>query len=123
MSYIFKKYEFQDQDTANTRIEALPEGHKHSVVELGYLWITEPTFDEDGNEITSGVKSEKYSVDVLWCRDEIVTYEEQVVDGVTHNVATVTYPYGWASKEIQYQEDWVSTNGAHTFMGWQFYEG
>ena len=126
MNGIFKKYEFQDEATAKTRIAALPtdeEGnHKHSVVELGYLWITEPTFDEEGNELTAGTKASVYSVDVLWNRDEIITYEEQTVDGVTHNVATVNYPYGWASKEIQYNENWVSINGAHKFGGWKFFE-
>ena len=128
MSYIFKKYEFPDEATAKTRIAALPtdeEGnliHKHSVKELGYLWIVEPTYDEEGNELSEGTKANVYSVDVLWNREEIVTYEEQTIDGVTNIVATVKYPYGWSSKEIQYNESWVSINGAHKFLGWKFYE-
>ena len=121
MSYIFKKYEFQDEATAKTRIAALGE-HNHTVVELGYLWITEPTYDEEGNEVSEGTKANVYSVDVLWNREEIVTYEEQTVDGVTNIVATVTYPYGWSSKEIQYNESWISINGAHKFLGWKFFE-
>lgn len=97
MSYIFKKYEFQDEDTAKTRIAALGE-HNHSVVELGYLWITEPTYDEEGNEISAGTKASVYSVDVLW--------KDQEED--------------WSGVEIQYDESWVSPNGAHRFLGWSF---
>jgi hypothetical protein len=128
MSYIFKKYEFPDEATAKTRIAALPtdeEGnpiHKHSIKDLGYLWITEPTYDEEGNEISEGTKANLYSVDVLWSKDEILQSEEQTVDGVTHIVQTVKYPYGWASKEIQYDETWRSINGAHKFIGWKFFE-
>ena len=113
---IFKKYEFQDEETALTRIDALPsdnEGnptHKHAVVKLGFLWITEPTYDQDGNVLTEGVKSDQYSVDVLW-------YSQELLD----ENGEVDYPYGWVSKEVDYDEDtWVSVNGAHTFMGWTF---
>ena len=98
MSYIFKKYEFQDEDTAKTRIAALGE-HNHTVVELGYLWITEPTYDEEGNEVSVGTKANVYSVDVLWDQEEDVS---------------------WSSYEIQYDESWVSPNGAHRFLGWSF---
>ena len=103
---IFKKYEFQDEATAKTRIAALPTDedgnptHNHSVVELGYLWITEPTYDEEGNELTAGTKASVYSVDVLW--------KDQAED--------------WSDVEIQYDESWVSHNGAHRFGGWKFYE-
>ena len=97
MSYIFKKYEFQDEDTAKTRIAALGE-HNHTVVELGYLWITEPTYDEEGNEVSVGTKANVYSVDVLW--------KDQEED--------------WSDVEIQYDESWVSPNGAHRFLGWSF---
>ena len=125
---IFKKYEFDSEATAKTRIASLPtdeEGnptHHHSIKELGYLWITEPTYDEEGNEVSEGTKASVYSVDVLWSKDEILQTEEQTVDGVTHIVETVKYPYGWASKEIQYDETWRSINGAHKFIGWKFYE-
>jgi|TARA_R100000482_G_scaffold112424_1_gene54952 hypothetical protein len=106
MGYLFKKYEFNSLEQADQKINALPhetdhEGNKyathlHSVVKLGYLWVTEPTFDDDGNVVTEGVTSDKYSVDVLW-------YDLD------------SSPYGWTSYEIS-----VEGNGVHTFAGWNF---
>ena len=108
MGYLFKKYEFNSQEQAEEKIAALPhdtddEGneyptHQHTIVKLGYLWVTEPTFDEEGNLETEGVASEMYSVDVLWN-----DLDES--------------PYGWKSYEIT-----VEGNGAHTFAGWNFNE-
>ena len=115
MNRIFKKYEFDSEDLANTRINALgvdEDGnptHKHAVVRLGYLWITPPVYDENGDVVTEGVQSDKYSVDMLWYRSEILDEEGEV-----------DYPYGWISKEVDYDESWVSQNGAHTFAGWDF---
>lgn len=135
MAHIFKKYEFQDEATAESRIAALPsatdeEGnsyptHSHTIVKLGYLVVTEGTYDEEGNELTAPVLSDKYSVDVLWNKEQILkVIEEAVYDGegnlVKAAVTEVDYPYGWASKEVQYSESWVSPNGAHTFFGWNF---
>jgi len=106
MGYLFKKYEFNSQEQAEEKIAALPhdtdiEGneyptHQHTIVKLGYLWVTEPTFDDEGNIETEGVASDKYSVDVLWN-----DLDES--------------PYGWKSYEIT-----VEGNGAHTFAGWSF---
>ena len=103
---IFKKYEFNSQEQAEQKIAALPhdiddEGNEwlsgnHTIVKLGYLWITEPTFDEEGEIETEGVASDSYSVDVLW----------NDLD---------SSPYGWASYEIT-----VEDNGVHTFAGWNF---
>ena len=103
---IFKKYEFNSQEQAEEKIAALPhdtddEGNQwlsgnHTIVKLGYLWVTEPTFDDEGNIETEGVASDKYSVDVLW---------EDLDES----------PYGWKSYEIT-----VEGNGAHTFAGWSF---
>lgn len=108
MGYLFKKYEFNSQEQAEQKIAALPhdtddEGndyptHQHTIVKLGYLWVTEPTFDDDGNIETEGVASDMYSVDVLW----------NDLD---------SSPYGWASYEIT-----VEDNGVHTFAGWNFNE-
>ena len=106
MGYLFKKYEFNSQEQAEQKIDALPHDtdddgnkyptHQHSVVKLGYLWITKPTFHDDGNVETEGVASDKYSVDVLW-------------NGLDSS------PYGWASFEIT-----CEGNGVHTFAGWTF---
>jgi len=102
---LFKKYEFNSQEQAEQKIAALPhlevdgesylEG-SYTIVKLGYLWITEPTFDAEGKLLTEGVASDKYSVDVLW----------QDLD---------SSPYGWASYEIT-----VEGNGSHTFLGRNF---
>ena len=106
MGYLFKKYEFDSQEQAESKIAALPHEtdedgneyptHSHTVVKLGYLWTIEPTYDEEGNVETEGVASDKYSVDVLWSE-----LEES--------------PYGWKSYEVS-----VEGNGVHTFAGWSF---
>ena len=104
---LFKKYEFNSKEQAETKIAALPHTTDdltqesyldggHTIVKLGYLWITEPTIDIDGNIVTEGVASDKYSVDVLW-------------QGLESS------PYGWASYEIN-----VEGNGVHTFAGRNF---
>lgn len=108
MGYLFKKYEFNSQEQAEQKIDALGTAtdedgnkyptHKHTIVKLGYLWVTEPTFDEEGEIETEGVASDSYSVDVLW----------NDLD---------SSPYGWASYEIT-----VEGNGVHTFAGWNFNE-
>ena len=106
MGYLFNKYEFDSQEQAESKIAALPHEtdedgneyptHSHTVVKLGYLPIVEPTFDDEGNIVTEGEYSTKYSVDVLWSElDES--------------------PYGWKSYEIS-----VEGNGVHTFAGWSF---
>jgi hypothetical protein len=130
MKNIFKKYEFDSQDQAETRIAALPsvqdeEGnnvpsHKHTVVKLGYIWTVQPVYDEDGNIETEGEQSSKYSVDVLWNAAELTQVDEEAVlddEGmvVTPAVTSISYPYGWLSKEIE-----VEGNGVHTFAGWSF---
>ena len=100
------KYQFKDQTTAEAKIKSLgvetdEDGneyptHSHTVVKLGFLPITEPTFDDEGNVVEEGEYSTKYSVDVLWSElDES--------------------PYGWKSYEIS-----VEGNGVHTFAGWSF---
>jgi len=106
---LFKKYEFNSQEQAETKIAALPHitddvrgesylEENHTIVKLGYLWITEPTFDAEGNIETEGVASDKYSIDVLW-------------DGLDSS------PYGWASYEVT-----PEGNGVHTFLGRNFNE-
>ena len=131
MKYIFKKYEFETQELAETRIAALPhqedeEGnshpsHSHTVVKLGHVVVTEGTYDEEGNELTAPVLADKYSVDVLWKASEITEETEAAVldeegNVITPAVTAIAYPYGWASKEITIEEG----NGVHTFAGWSF---
>lgn len=104
---LFKKYEFNSQEQAEKKIADLPhieddvtgesylEGN-HTIVKLGYLWIEEPIFDADGEVVTEGVQSDKYSLDVLW-------------DGLDES------PYGWKSYEVE-----PEGNGVHTFAGRSF---
>jgi len=102
---IFKKYEFQSQEVAEQRIEALnEESHRHAIVKLGHLWIEQPVYDENGNLVEAGVQSDSYSVDVLWYRSELLDENGEV-----------DYPYGWVSKEIE-----IEGNGVHTFAGWNY---
>jgi hypothetical protein len=131
MKYLFKKYEFESQELAETRIAALPHSevdgesypsHSHTVVKLGYLFTEQPTYDEEGNQLTEGVQSDMYSVDVLWKASEITVETEAAVldeDGnvITPAVTEIDYPYGWVSKEIE-----VEGNGVHTFAGWSYSE-
>ena len=102
---LFKKYEFNSKEQAETKIAALPHSEfdgesyldgGHTIVHLGYLITNEPEWDEEGNEIVAPEYSDKYSVDVLWQDLE-------------------SSPYGWASYEIT-----VEGNGSHTFLGRNF---
>ena len=102
--YTFKKYEFDSKSQADTRIESITD-KEHSIVRLGYLYSTLPVEDEEGNVITEGVRSTKYSVDVLW------------KNSLLQENGSIVYPYGWKSKEIT-----LSDNGVHTFAGYNFNE-
>lgn len=106
MAHLFKKYEFNSQEKAQEKIDALPHSqdekgnsypsHKHTIVKLGFIAIQDATYDEQGDELTPAVLSDKYSVDVLWS-----DLDES--------------PYGWKSYEIS-----IEGNGVHTFAGWSF---
>lgn len=132
MKYLFKKYEFESQELAETRIAALPhtedeEGnkhpsHSHTVVKLGHPIVEQPVYDDEGNIETEAVLAENYSVDVLWKASEITVETKAAVLDDEGNVVTpaeteIQYPYGWASKEITLEE---GDNGIHTFAGWSF---
>lgn len=102
---LFKKYEFDSQEQAEAKIDALPSqviddikypAHNHAIVKLGFIVIEKGQYDDELNEIKAPVFSNKYSVDVLW-------------DNLTES------PYGWKSYEIT-----VEGNGVHTFAGLNF---
>lgn len=115
MKYIFKKYEFQDEATAQARIDALPHqededgnsypAYSHTIVKLGNVIIEQGTYDDEGNELTAPVLADNYSIDVLWNATELGLEEDGDID----------YPYGWRTKEIE-----VEGNGVHTFAGWSY---
>jgi hypothetical protein len=93
------KYEFNSKEQADSKIKDLginEEGsptHNHTVVRLGNITLSKATYDEDGNELTPAVYSNKYHVDVLW----------QGID---------SHPYGWATYSID-----LSNEGTHSFFG------
>jgi hypothetical protein len=71
----YKKYTFDSKEQAEGLINALPTyeedgvvypNYRHTIVKLGYLAVKDGEYDEEGNEVTPPVYSNKYSVDVLW---------------------------------------------------------
>jgi len=96
------KYEFESKEQYETKFNALhtedEEGNlipnfKFAAVKLGHIVLTDGTYDEDGNELTAPVLSDKYHVDVM-CLD------------------TDTHPYGWAIYSVN-----TLNNGVHAFLG------
>lgn len=113
MARIFKKYEFADQQEANNYLDQLPTivdeyennypDHQHHIKVLGYLVQTPGTYDEEGNELTPTIFSDKYSIDILW-----------------HEETSEPYKTNWANKEITNDGTWSNANGAHTWFGLGF---
>ena len=96
------KYEFLNKEQALEKIAKLgtatdDEGneyptHKHAVVLLGHLTLTEASYFEDGMPYEDAVLSDKYAVDVLW-------------QGLEE------HPYGWATYALEVE------NPKHSFAG------
>ncbi len=79
---IIRKYEFVDEAAANTAIDLLrdEEGNlTQLVVKLGFIVKTAGTYDEEGNEGTAPVLSEKYAVDVCWDGEPVDGWEDYIV--------------------------------------------
>ena len=77
-----RKYEFVDEAEANEAIDLLrnEEGSlTESVVKLGYLTITPPVIDEEGNTIKEAVVSTKYAVDVSWSTTHLESWNSAMV--------------------------------------------
>jgi hypothetical protein len=116
MSIIFKKYEFNTKEQYETALGKLPTitdddgtkhpNYNHSIVDLGNVVLEQGEYDEDGNETKAPVLSDKYHIDVLWKKEELTTTDEEGNE-------TLSYPYGWKSKEIDFSEG----EGVHTFLG------
>ena len=97
------KYEFLDKEQTETKIKSLGTAtnengneyptHKHTIVQLGYIVMQQGTYDEDGNELTAPVLSNKWHVDALF---------KDLDD----------HPYGWKSYAID-----ANGNGVHSFLG------
>ena len=113
MEYIFKKYEFSSKEEADSYINQLPllpdadsendKDHLHHIKRLGFLVTTPAVYNDDMEEISPAVFSNKYSVDMLW---------EESTSG--------TFIQNWSDKEVSYSETWSSINGAHTWFGLNF---
>jgi len=96
------KYEFFNKEQAQEKIAKLgvatdEDGneyptHKHAVVLLGHLVLTDGTYNEDGEVITEPILSDKYAVDVLW---------NELDD----------HPYGWGKYSLNV------ANPKHSFAG------
>ena len=118
MGIKISKYEFNDEASALSKINALPsvkdeEGndvpaHSHTIVKLGNIVIEQGEYDDKGEETKAPVLSDKYHVDVLW-----KNLEETDKDG---NV-TIDHPYGWKSFAID-----LDNEGMHGFMGVSYVE-
>jgi DNA polymerase III epsilon subunit-like protein len=121
------KYEFDSREQAETKINALGTAtdengneyptHKHSIVELGNIVLEQGEYDEEGEETTAPVLSDKWHLDVAWSDSDITTVEEEAVldeEGmvVTPEVVSVNHPYGWKSYAVEIEGD-----GVHSFFG------
>ena len=79
---ITRKYEFVDEAAVNKAIDLLrdKEGNlTQSVVKLGHIVKVKGVYDEQGNEITAPVFSDKYAVDVSWDSEPHAEWEEHIV--------------------------------------------
>ena len=88
---IYKRYEFNDQEQAEEKIDAFfdidEDGNKVQNVKAAFIKLNkfvleQGEYDEQGEEITPPVLSEGYAVDVLWNE-----FDES--------------PYGWKSYEVE----------------------
>ena len=104
------KYNFDSREQAQTKIDALGTAtdedgneyptHKHTIVELGNIVLTQGEYDEEGNEVVAPVLSEKWHLDVLW--NGLEADEDGSID----------HPYGWKSYAAN-----VDGDGVHSFLG------
>ena len=109
------KYEFLSKEQAQTKIDALGTAqdengneyptHKHAIVQLGNIVLSQGEYDENGEETVAPILSTDWHVDVLW------SDLEAEVDG------TYSHPYGWATYSINPSEE-----GVHSFWGVSFQE-
>ena len=121
------KYEFNSKEQAQEKIDALGTAtdengneyptHKSTIVQLGNIVLEQGEYDEDGEEVTAPVLSEKWHLDVLWKEEQITTVEEEAVlddEGMilTPEVVSVNHPYGWKSYAVEIEGD-----GVHSFFG------
>ena len=122
------KYEFNSKEQAQEKIDALGTAtdengneyptHKSTIVQLGNIVLEQGEYDEEGEEVTAPVLSDKWHLDVAWDDSDITTIEEEAVldeDGmvVTPAVTSIDHPYGWKSYKVDFEEG----QGIHSFAG------
>ena len=121
------KYEFKSKKLAQKKIDALGTAtdengneyptHKSTIVQLGNIVLEKGEYDEEGEEVTAPVLSDKWHLDVAWSDAEITSVEEEAVldeEGmiVTPEVVSVNHPYGWKSYAVD-----IDSDGVHSFFG------
>lgn len=121
------KYSFDSREQAQTKIDALGTAtdedgneyptHKSTIVQLGNIVLEQGEYDEEGEEITAPVLSDKWHLDVLWQEEQIKSVDEEAVvdeDGkiVTPEVVSYDHPYGWKSYAVD-----IDGDGVHSFFG------
>ena len=98
------KYAFNSKEQFDSKVENLytinEEGDKipnskFAIITdgLGFIEVTAPTFDEDGEELTPSIMGTDYHCDIVW-------YDLE------------DHPYGWKSYSID-----IDTEGLHAFAG------
>ena len=75
------KYEFNSKEQAQEKIDALGTAtdengneyptHKSTIVQLGNIVLEQGKYDEEGEEVTAPVLSDKWHLDVAWDDAEI----------------------------------------------------
>ena len=93
------KYAFNSKEQAQEKIYSLGTTQS-SIVQLGNIVLEQGQYDENGEEITAPILSDKWHLDVLW--DEADITEDEELD----------HPYGWKSYSVQ-----VDGEGVHSFFG------
>jgi len=109
----YKKYIFNSKEQAESYITNLgvfagENGvtyplHRHTIVKLGFLPIENAVYDEEGNEISPTIYSDKYSVDVLW-----KGLEED-------DEGNVIFPSGWDEYLLTGRSEYL-----HNFYGYTY---
>lgn len=110
------KYEFNSKEQAQKKIDALGTAtdengneyptHKSTIVQLGNIVLKQGEYDDEGEEVTAPVLSNKWHLDVAWSNAEITSEDEEV-----------DHPYGWKSYAVD-----IDSDGVHSFFGLSYNE-
>lgn len=98
MPHVYK-LKYTDKETAIADLKAkgvynedLSFGNGiHAIVEIGFIVLTDGTYDENGNELTAPIYADGYHYDVM------------------------------SESEIIFESEIIPTNPKHTFAGYQYF--